>query len=96
VPEPLRLQLDAGPLRDVVRQLVAEALGDLDAARQQLPDRLAYSEGEAARLLGLNQHQLRDERRRGRITASEVVGRRVRYLHADLVAYLMRHRTADE
>jgi hypothetical protein len=89
----LSLSINPGPLTELVRRLVAEAVANLESQRQRLPDRLAFSEAEAARLLGLNPHQLRDERRRGRIEASEVVGRRIRYLREDLMAYLMRHRS---
>jgi hypothetical protein len=42
--------------------------------------------------LGLHVHQLRDERRRGRIQASQIVGRRIRYLRADLERYLAERR----
>ena len=62
-----------------------------DEAR--LGDRLAFDEPTAARLLSLEPHQLRDERLRGRITASTIVGRRIRYLREDLLAYLGRNRT---
>ena len=52
---------------------------------------MAYSEEEAARLLGLNSHQLRDERRRGRTAASQFVGRQIRYLREDLISDLYGH-----
>jgi hypothetical protein len=73
--------------------VVREALAQLEAARAAVPERLAYSEQEAARLIGLEPHQLRDERRRGRISASTVVGKRIRYTRDDLVNYLMSRRT---
>jgi hypothetical protein len=38
-------------------------------------------------------HQLRDERLRGKITASKIVGGRIRYTREDLVQYLLTHRT---
>jgi hypothetical protein len=44
-------------------------------------------------LLGLEAHQLRDERRRGRIAASRIVNRSIRYLRSDLMDYLHRHRS---
>jgi len=74
----------------VARQVAAEMMGAANA----IPDgRLAYSEAEAASMLGLNPHQLRDERRRGRIAASVIVGNRVRYSRDDLVGYLAARRT---
>jgi excisionase family DNA binding protein len=89
---PISFVIDPGPLAELVRRLVVEALADLDAQRQQLPDRLAYTQAEAARLLGLHSHQLRDERRRGRISASQIVGKRIRYTREDLLKYLTQHR----
>jgi hypothetical protein len=84
----VRLAFDPGALRPLIVEVVREVLGQVEAARATVPDRLAFSEPEAARLLGLAYHQLRDERRRGKIAASQVVGRRIRYTRDDLVAYL--------
>jgi excisionase family DNA binding protein len=89
----LSLQLGPDALRPLIAEIVAEALRQLEAARARVPDgRLAYSEEEAARLLGLEPHVLRDERRRGRIGASQVVGRRIRYSREDLLGYLAERR----
>jgi hypothetical protein len=92
---PLSLSLDAAALRPLVQVVVHEVLAAVEQDRARVPDRLAFSEQEAARLLGLNVHQLRDERLRGRIQASQVVGRRVRYLREDLINYLMASRTGS-
>jgi hypothetical protein len=93
-PSPFTLTLDPAVLRPFIAQVVTEVFAQLEASRQALPEnRLAYSEQEAARLLGLESHQLRDERRRGRIAASAIVGRRIRYMRDDLVAYLMSRRS---
>jgi hypothetical protein len=91
----MSLQIDNDALNGLVRKLVAEAMGELNDLNRPIPDRLAFSESEAARLLGLNPHQLRNERRRGRIAASEIVGRRIRYKREDLVGYLMRNRVNE-
>jgi hypothetical protein len=88
-PHGASLAIDAEALRPLITEIVAQVLAQLEGARTRLDERLAYSEEEAARLIGLESHQLRDERRRGRITASQIVGRRVRYLREDLVAYLI-------
>jgi hypothetical protein len=92
-PAPLTLALDPEALRPLVRDIVAEVLTQVRQEEARLDGRLAYSEEEAARLLGLLPHVLRDERLRGRIAASAIVGRRVRYLRADLLAYLMGRRS---
>jgi hypothetical protein len=86
------MSIDPGPLTELVRRLFAEALADQDAQRQQLPDRLAFSEAEISRLLSLHQHQLRDERRRRRSAASQVVGKRIRYTREDLMSYFAANR----
>jgi hypothetical protein len=90
----LSLAIDPAALAPLVRAIVAEVLAQAqaDAARVGT-DRLAYSEEEAARLLGLEPHVLRDERRRGRIGASCIVGRRIRYTRQDLLDYLAARRT---
>jgi len=93
-PNPLALVLDPAALGPLIATVVTETLVQREADRAQFNghDRLAYSEAEAARLLGLNTHQLRDERLRGRIAASQIVGKRIRYLRDDLLAYLMANR----
>jgi helix-turn-helix protein len=96
VTQPLSLHVDTEALRPLVREIVAEVLDRLEGDRAKLSaGRLAYSEEEAARLLGLEPHVLRDERRRGRIGASSIVGRRIRYTHDDLLAYLESRRVAS-
>jgi hypothetical protein len=90
----LLVPLSAEALRPLLAELVAEAVARLAAHQASLgTERLAWSEPKAAALLGLRPHQLRGERRRGRIAASEIVGGRVRYLREDLVSYLMQRRT---
>lgn len=89
------LHLDPDTLRALVQQVVGEVLAQAEAAQPKLNGKLAYDEREAAALLGLQQHTLRDERLRGRIAASHVVGRRVRYLREDLLRYLLERRTGE-
>lgn len=84
----LSLNLDAAALRPLISAVVAETIAQLRNDEAKLDGKLAYSEEEAARLLGLEPHVLRDERRRGRIEASQIVGRRIRYSRSDLLAYL--------
>ena len=89
----LNVTLDADALRPVIEAAVAETLARLRDDEARLGDRMAFDEPTAAWLLSLEHHQLRDERLRGRITASTIVGRRIRYLREDLLAYLGRNRT---
>jgi hypothetical protein len=89
---PLTLALDPAALAPLVRAIVAECLAQLRADEARLTGRIAYSEDEAAALLGLQPHVLRDERRRGRIAASSIVGRRIRYTREHLLDYLLGRR----
>jgi hypothetical protein len=91
------VKLDIGPdeLRPVIQAVVAETIAKLESQREALSGKLAYSEYEAAQLIGLTERQLADERRRKRITASSIVGRRIRYLRSDLIGYLLSRRWAD-
>lgn len=90
----ITLALPADALRPLIAEVVRETLAQLHADEGRLGDgKLAYSEEEAARLLGLEPHVLRDERRRGRIRASQIVGRRIRYTKDDLMSYLAGRRT---
>jgi hypothetical protein len=78
-------------MRPLIAEVVREVLAQLASEQAKLGDgnRICFSEPEAAVLLGLNEHCLRDERRRGRITASAIVGRRIRYRRQDLERYLI-------
>jgi hypothetical protein len=88
----VNLQLDADALRPLVREIVAETLAAVEQDRQALGDKLAIGEAEAARLLSLATHQLRDERLRGRISASVGPGRKILYSREDLLDYLRSRR----
>jgi ribose 1,5-bisphosphokinase PhnN len=93
-PPAVAVTFDASALRPLIAEVVREVLAQVEADRAKLPEgRLCYSEPEAAALLGVEPHVLSDERRRGRITASKIMGRRIRYLREDLVAYLRGRRT---
>lgn len=93
----LSLKLDAQALRPIVEEVLNLALARLDAAKAQVPaEPLAYTEARSAELLGMERHQLRDERHRGRITGCKILGRQVRYTREDLLAYLMRNRTGPD
>jgi hypothetical protein len=92
----LHIYIDLAALRPLISCVVQETLKLVAEDRAQLGDRLAYSEEEAARLLGLNCHQLRDERYRGRVGASKIVGGRICYTRQDLLDYLHRRRLGAE
>ena len=83
------LQIDEESLRPLVQQIVSATVVQLEDARAKVGDRLAYSEAEAAALLSLHPHQLRDERYRRRIKASVGPGRKILYSRDNLVSYLI-------
>jgi hypothetical protein len=87
----LTLLLDDEALRPLVRLVVAEVVEHL-AERGVGGDRLAYSEKEAAAVLGLSRWQLRAERAAGKVAFCRV-NKNVYYRRADLVGYLLRTRT---
>jgi hypothetical protein len=93
----MKFTFDVEELRPLIQAIVEETVRRLEGERATLGDgRLAFSEEESARMLGLNRWQLRDERRRGRIGASRSVGRRVLYSREDLARYLAARRVEAE
>ncbi|MBC7820024.1 MAG: hypothetical protein IAG10_24340 [Planctomycetaceae bacterium] len=88
----MQLSIDPAELAPVIEATVAATVARMRDDEANLGDALAFDEQTAARLLGLLAHQLRDERLRGRIGSTTVVGKRIRYLREDLLAYLRRHR----
>lgn len=83
------LNLDPAELRPLLQTIVAEVL----AVTDRLPgDRMAFTEAEAAKLLGLRVHQLRDQRLAGRLSFSRGPKNAALYTRADLAAYLLRTR----
>jgi Helix-turn-helix domain len=88
----LQLRIDPAQMGPLVRQIVTETLNQVESDRAKLPDKLAFGEPEAARLLGLKQHQLRDARLAGKIQCSQITGRRIRYMRQDLLDYLTKNR----
>lgn len=90
----MQVMIDPAELAPIIAATVSATLAQLEADRLAIGDRMAFPEPEAARLLSLEHHQLRDERLRGRISASIIVGKRVRYSRADLLQYLAERRIA--
>ncbi|TWT35869.1 hypothetical protein KOR34_07650 [Posidoniimonas corsicana] len=85
----MTINLDPADLRPIVEAVVSQAIQDLAAVGGD--SRLAYPEAEAASLLGIRAHQLRDARLRGEITATKLGGR-LGYERSELLAYLARQR----
>lgn len=79
-------------LQQLIEQVVSEVLGRIEKSGigKRSDGRLAYSESEAASLLGVAKHVLRDVRYRGGIHARKV-GREWRYSYDDLVKFLSKN-----
>jgi hypothetical protein len=86
----MRVLWDVDDLRPIVQQIVGETLRQLESLDAH-GERIAYTEPEAAALLGVARHVLRDCRRRGEITASRC-GVRNLYERSELIGFLTRSR----
>lgn len=84
----LSINFNANELKPLIGTIVSEVMEQLQSDDEMLNHRLAFSEDEAAKLLAMKPHQLRDERYRGRIGASHVVKDGIRYTREDLRQYL--------
>ena len=78
---------DLGPL---VKQIIAEVIEQTGDAT-----RLAWTEAEAAAVLGVNSHVLRDCRLRGEINATRI-GKKYIYSRPQLIAFLSRRDDAQD
>lgn len=87
----IRIQIDREELRPLVQLAVAEALDRMEAERAKLSGRLAFTEPEAATLLGVKPYVLRDCRRRGELHGAKV-GSKIVYTRADLLEFLDRQK----
>ena len=87
----MKLQIDADDLRPIVELVVHEVFHLVEAEQTKLNGKLAYTESEAASLLGIQPHVLRDTRLRGEIEASRI-GKRVVYSRDALLGLLARNR----
>jgi hypothetical protein len=88
----MQLTTDIGDLRPVIEAIATEVLARIDGERLRLNGRLAYSEAEAAAILGVRRHVLRDARLRGEVAGSRV-GKRVLYERDELIEFLRRKRS---
>jgi len=80
----MKLVIDPNELRPLVRDIVSEILATLPLSDEP---RLGWREDEAARLLGMAPHQLRDRRLEGRIRGTKL-GRSWYYTRDELIQML--------
>ena len=87
----MKLSFDEADLRPVIQQIVAATLVQIQSDEAKLGDRLAYTEPQAAAILGIRPHVLRDARLRGEISGSRV-GKRILYERDELLRFLRQQR----
>ena len=87
----LQIQFDQDALLPLVHLAVAEALERMEEERAKFNGRLAYTEAEAAVLLGVKPHVLRDCRRRGELQGAKV-GSKIVYTRTVLLEFLERQK----
>lgn len=83
----MRFSFDADDLRPLVASIVAEVMRQRDETDAGLGDRLGFPEPEAAAMISVKPHVLRDMRLRGEIVARKV-GRSYRYSRRQLLNWL--------
>lgn len=76
----------ADALLDQIADRVFERLASHIAANNRMPDKLSYSESEAAELLGIAKHVLKGARERGEIQPAKI-GKGYRYGREMLVKF---------
>jgi hypothetical protein len=82
----MQITFAADELRPMIEAVVTEVVSRFGDA-----GRVAFPEAEAAGLMGVKRHVLRDARLRGEISGSKV-GRGYVYTRADLLAFLTRRK----
>lgn len=87
----MEFRFEGDDLRPLVCLVVAETIHRLESERAKFNGRLAFTELEAATLLGIKPYVLRDCRRRGELEGSRV-GSKIVYTRADLLEFLERQK----
>ncbi|MEX2140578.1 MAG: helix-turn-helix domain-containing protein [Pirellulales bacterium] len=82
---------DDAVLRPLIERVVGTVLDRLESQREAVGERIAYSEAEAASLLGVQRHVLRDARLRGELFGCRV-GKRICYEREELLRFLRSRR----
>ena len=83
----MKITLEDADLRPLIERVVAETIERLDNERAKLGNRLGHPEPEAAALIGVQRHTLRDCRLRGEIEG-RLVGKRIVYSRDELIRFM--------
>lgn len=87
----MKLSFDEADLRPVIEKIVSATLLQLQAEDAKLGGKIAFTEPEAAAILSIRPHVLRDARLRGEISGSRV-GKRILYEREELLRFLRQQR----
>jgi hypothetical protein len=92
----VQINFDADDLRPAIEIAVRETLEKIAEMGSGLipAQRLAFSEKEAAAILGIRPNVLGDARRRGEVCGS-LVGKKYLYSRDELIAFLERRRDGE-
>jgi hypothetical protein len=88
----MHVKFDDDDLEPLVEQVVARVLEQRTGNDAKLGTRLAFTEPEAAALLGMKPYVLRDARLRGETIGSRI-GKKVYYSRDELLKLLARNQT---
>ena len=83
----MKITFEDTDLRPLIEREVAETVERLEDERAKLGNRLGYPEAEAAALLGVARHTLRDCRLRGEIEG-RLVGKKIIYFRDELIRFM--------
>jgi hypothetical protein len=88
----MQIRFDDNDLEPVVTQVLAKVLAQREADSEKFGGRLAFTEPEAAALLGMKPYVLRDARLRGEVIGSRI-GKRIFYSRDQLLKLLVQNQT---
>ncbi|NLX55876.1 MAG: helix-turn-helix domain-containing protein [Planctomycetaceae bacterium] len=88
-----QILLDRETLKPLVNEVVRQTLAECREMFESQPARLAWKEDEAAQLIGMQPHQLRDRRLEGRVLATKI-GRSWYYCREELMKLFADRRRA--
>lgn len=87
----MQILFNSGDLAPLIESVVAATVDRLEGDRAKAISKLAYTEPEAAALLSIRPHVLRDARLRGEIVGARI-GKRILYERDALLEFLRRRR----
>ena len=91
------MRLDAGDIKElkpIISAVVREVLNEVKEESERLNGQLAYTQPQAAAVLGVEPNVLRDCRLRGELIGSRV-GKKILYSREELLQFLVRRQIGN-